>query len=184
MAKSYQLVAWTERGEVRMVPSLLEALSLPYRERIAAIEAQWEHVEDETGWLYAQSKAHEAFARFLLRAGRPREAYTEYENAARVCTYCSDGLWLQGEACDFPILPLLYRFLSMHRECIKLALKDAFLRHLYEGSVLESDYLFFTTDDRITERECNDSYASMKAWAFGKGEGWKRIRGSGWISRG
>lgn len=142
MAKSYQLVAWTERGEVRMVPSLLEALSLPYRERIAAIEAQWEHVEDETGWLYAQSKAHEAFARFLLRAGRPREAYTEYENAARVCTYCSDGLWLQGEACDF------------------------------------------TTDDRITERECNDSYASMKAWAFGKGEDWKRIRGSGWILRG
>jgi len=166
--KNYTLVAWTEKGELRMIPSLVNELSIPFRERIARLESEWESVGNESGWLMARSRAHERFARFLLSVGYPREAYIEFENAALVCTFCQDGLWLQGESCDFPALPLFYRFLSMHRECVKLALKDEYLRILYRGSVLEDDYLFFTLDDRNTNREISESYESMKVWNFGK----------------
>ena len=92
----------------------------------------------------------------------------EYKNAAMVCAYCSDRLWLQGEACDFPVLPLLYRFLSMHRQCVKLSLKDEFLRNRYKDSELEGHYLLFTLDDQNLEREFSECYESMKAWRFGK----------------
>ncbi|MBR1888167.1 MAG: hypothetical protein IJ813_06840 [Bacteroidales bacterium] len=169
-SKNYTLVAWTEKGNLRMVPSLVNVAAEPYKERIERLEAQWEDVEDEIGWLLARSRAHERFARFLLSVGYPREAYEEYRNAAMVCAWCSDGLWLQGEACDFPALPLLYRFLSMHRQCVRLAMKDEFLRNRYKGSDLEGHYLFFTLDDQITDREFSESYASMRAWRFGKAE--------------
>jgi|GEM_PF-481864 len=166
-SKKYTLVAWTDGGELRMVPSLVNIAAEPYRERIARLKALWEEVEDEIGWLLARSRAHERFARFLLSVGYPREAYEEYRNAAMVCAFCSDELWLQGESCDFPALPLLYRFLSMHRQCVRLALKDEFLRRRYKGSNLEGHYLFFTLDDRITEQELSESYESMRAWRFG-----------------
>ena len=131
--KKYALVAWIEKGELRMVPSLVNIASEPYRERIEQLEARWEDVEDEMGWLLSRSRAHERFARFLLSVGYQREAYEEYKNAAMVCAYCSDELWLQGESCDFPALPLLYRFLSMHRQCIMLALKDDYIRKAQEA---------------------------------------------------
>ena len=166
--KKYTLVAWTENGHVRMVPSLVNTASEHYRERIARLEAQWEQVDDEIGWILAQSRAHEAFARFLLRVGYPREAYAEFKNAAMVCAWCPDHLWLQGETCDFPALPLLHRFLSMHRECIRLAQQDRLLALLYEGSELESDFLFFTRDERVTEKEFNESHESLRAWQFGR----------------
>ena len=151
-----------------MVPSLIHVASKPYRDRIERVESRWEEVNDEIGWLLAQSRAHEDFARFLLRVGHPRKAYVEFENAARVCTWCSDTLWLQGESCDFPALPLLYRFLSMHRKCILLTLKDEFLKNRYRGSDLEGHYLFFTLDDQNTEREFSECYENMRAWRFGK----------------
>lgn len=167
-SKNYTLVAWTENGEVRMVPSLVNVAAEPYKDRIVRLEARWENVEDEIGWLLARSRAHEKFARFLLSVGYPREAYEEYKNAAMVCAYCSDRLWLQGEACDFPVLPLLYRFLSMHRQCVKLSLKDEFLRNRYKDSELEGHYLLFTLDDQNLEREFAECYENMKAWRFGK----------------
>ena len=166
--KKCTLVAWTEKGTLRMVPSLVNIVSEPYREKIESLESQWEDVEDEIGWLLARSRAHEEFARFLLDIGYHRESYEEYRNAAVVCAGCSDELWLQGENCDFPALPLLYRFLSMHRQCVRLALRDVFLRNRYKGSDLEERYLFFTLDDRIAEKEFSDILESRKAWRFGK----------------
>ena len=139
MAK-YTLAAWTENGEVRMIPSLINEMSVPYREKIERIEAQWETVENEIGWLLARSRAHEDFARFLLRVGHPREAYEEFKNAAEVCTLCSDELWLQGDTCDFPALPLFRRFLAMHRQCMLLVRNDRYLQGRYLGSQFDSRY--------------------------------------------
>lgn len=166
--KKYTLVAWTENGRLRMVPSLINECSLPYRERIEWLENHYPEDENEIGWLMARSRTHERFARFLLSVGHAREAYLEYANAAMVCTLCSDTLWLQGENCEFPTLPLLYRFLSMHRQCLMLALKDEYIRNLYRGSDLEGHYLFFTLDDRSTNREFSEINESMRAWRFGE----------------
>ena len=60
----------------------------------------------EVGWLLARSRSWEEYARFFLNLGYVKQAYQCYENAAEVCTYCSDRLWPQGESCDFPTLPL------------------------------------------------------------------------------
>ncbi|MBP3257627.1 MAG: hypothetical protein J6M23_06520 [Bacteroidales bacterium] len=165
----YTLVAWTEDGEVRMIPSLINEMSVPYREKIERIEAQWETVENEIGWLIAQSKAHEEFARFLLRVGRPREAYDEFKNAAEVCSLCSDELWLQGETCGYPALPLLHRFLAMHRECMKLVRSDRYLQGCYYGSWFDSQYLFYTNDEWETHLELKEAYETRRAWRFGRG---------------
>ena len=61
--KKHCLVAWTQKGQIRMIPSLINELAEPYRERIAEVET---------------------------RLGRPNEAYQEFENAALVCTFGED----------------------------------------------------------------------------------------------
>ena len=166
--KKYTLVAWTEKGSLRMIPSLVNEVSLPYRERIEAIEAQYAEVENEIGWLIALSRAHEELARFFQSVGYPLEAYIEYKNAALVCTYCSDELWLQGSACEFPTLPLFRRFLAMHAKCRRLAAADARVRNHYSDSDLERYFLFCTTDDRNSDDEIHACFEYLRTWRFGK----------------
>ena len=165
-SKSYSLVAWTENGQVRMIPSLVNEMKAPYEEKIARIEAG--DYENEVGWIFARSRSWEEYARFFLNLGYYEQAYRCYESAAQVCTYCSDELWLQSETCEFPTLPLLYRFLSMHGRCKRLIKEHPVLQFEYDGSRLESSYLYFTQDDWRTEMEFRESYESMKAWRFGK----------------
>ena len=64
-SKSYSLVAWTENGQVRMIPSLVNEMKVPYEEKIARIESQ--DYQNEVGWLIAQSRAWEEYARFFLQ---------------------------------------------------------------------------------------------------------------------
>lgn len=167
--KRYTLVAWTEDGQVHMIPSLAHEVSGPYRERIEYLESLWRTVEDEVGWLLSKSRAHEEYARFFLRAGLVLEAYHEYEKAAMVCCWCSDSLWLQGVSCDYPTLPLLHRFLSMHARCRELVRKHPdLLKPFYEGSEVEHYYRFFTIDDRETDEEIDRGLATVRAWNFGR----------------
>lgn len=166
--KTYSLVAWTEGSEVRMIPSLINECSLPYRERIARLEESQNAFRSKTEWLLERSRAHESLARFFLRVGRPREAYQEYENAAEVCALCYDGLWVQGDRCDVPMQPLYKRFLAMHAHCLELAGKHAVLHRCYEGSRLQSHFLWFTLDAREDARELREARKSCRAWRFGK----------------
>ena len=166
--KKYSLVAWTEKAEVRMIPSLINECSLPYRERIVSLEERPGAFRSKTAWLLERSRAHEALARFFLRVGRPREAYLEYANAAEVCAICYDELRVQGDRCDFPVLPLYRRFLAMHSHCLELAGKHSVLRRCYEGSHLESHFLWFTLDAREERRELRNARETRKAWRFGE----------------
>ena len=166
--KKYALVAWTEKGDLRMVPSLVNEAALPYLERIEELEAEYGDVDDEIGWLLELSRAHEALARFYMSVDYPLEAYVEYKNAARVCSYCSDRLWLQGCHCEFPTLPLYYRFLAMHARCRDLARQNPRILNMYKGSDLESSYLFYTTDDRETDWEVHSCFEYLRTWRFGK----------------
>ena len=166
--KTYSLVAWTEKSEVRMVPSLINECSLPYREKIEYLESHQEAFRDKAAWLLERSRAHAALARFFLRVGRPREAYQEYSNAAEVCALCYDGLWVQGERCDVPMKPLYKRFHAMHSRCLELAEKHPVLRKCYEGSSLQDHFLWFTLDEREDRRELREARESSRSWRFGK----------------
>ncbi len=167
-SKKYTLVAWTENGEVRLVPSLINDAAEPYRRRIAYLESFRGDVEDEGGWLIAQSRAHEAFARFLLRVGHPREAYVEFSNAAVVCTFCPDTVRAQGGTGDPRARALAGRFLAMHSECVRLAQMDRLLGLIYEGGELQRRYLHYTRDSIEVKRESNEIQDTRKAWKFGK----------------
>ena len=166
--KKYSLVAWTEKAEVRMIPSLINECSLPYRERITRLEESQNAFRSKAAWLLERSRAHEALARFFLRVGRPREAYLEYANAAEVCAICYDELRVQGDRCDVPMQPLYKRFLAMHTLCLELAGKHAVLHRCYEGSRLQSHFLWFTLDAREDARELQEARKSCRAWRFGK----------------
>lgn len=150
--KKYSLVAWTEKGRVRMIPSLVNEVSIPYRETIERLKNRERVFRDKVAWLHARSRAHERFARFLLHVGHPREAYVEFENAAEVCTLCPDERWNYGDIGFFPDLSLFRRFLSMHAECLRLVEEDRFVRIVYEGSQLQHDYRNFTRDFREMDR--------------------------------
>lgn len=170
--KKYVLAVWTEKGQLRMIPSLVNELSVPYREKIEYLEGQWnvDRTKDqEIAWILAKSRAHEEFARFLLRVGYPKEAYIEYENAAKVCLYCSDWLWLQGVRGDFPVLPLYHRFHSMHAQCVKLTEGNPVLKGTYEQGELKGLYLWMTIDEREWDEEFDATIEYRKAWRFGKG---------------
>lgn len=164
-SKSYSLVAWTEHGRVRMIPSLVNEMCEPYREKIARIETQ--KYENEISWLIARSKSWEEFARFFLNVGYAKQAYQCFENSAEVCLFGSDSLWIQGDTCYYPTMPLYYRFLSMHGRCKWLIRENPELKFEYEGSELERDYLSITHDQRESSKEFWESIESMKAWHFG-----------------
>lgn len=148
-----------------MIPSLVNELKVPYEEKIAHIESL--DYENEVGRLIAISRAWEEYARFFLNLGYVRQAYQCYENAARVCSFCSDIFWIQDENCERPALPLYHRFLSMHNRCKRLIRQHPVLVDEYRGSDLENSYLFYSSADRRRESEFNEIYESMKAWHFG-----------------
>ena len=167
-SKCYALVAWTRNGQVRMIPSLVKELSVPFEEKIERLWEKFRLTEDETGCLLRISRAHEEYARFLMSVGDKSEAYHEYEQAALVCTWCSDKYWIQGTYADFPIQPLLSRFLSMHGICRSMAADSKLIRYKYEGSQLQSDYLTFTYDDWVDDQEFKLYLENRKAGLFGR----------------
>ena len=84
-----------------------------------------------------------------------------------MCTWCSDKYRLQGETTDFPVLPLLHRFLSMHGVCHRMAAESEFIRYKYAGSQVQGNYLTFTYDDWVDDQEFKQYYENRKAWRFG-----------------
>lgn len=91
LTKSYQLVAWTDRGQVKMIPSLLDEYARPYIERIDRERAFW-----EMGWcrekgvlrledVLSLSRSYEAYGRFLLAHGKRQEALRAFSEGAEVC---------------------------------------------------------------------------------------------------
>jgi hypothetical protein len=167
----YTLAAWTENGQIRMVPSLVNELSVPYREKIERLDEKWNvdrSKDEEVGWILARSRAHEEFARFLLRVGYPKEAFEEYGNAAQVCLLCSDRLWLQGPRGDFPVLPLYHRFHAMHRKAWLLTRENPVLKSRYEGGELKGLYLWMTIDEREWDEEFDQALETLKVWRFGR----------------
>ena len=163
----YVLVAWTRGGQLRMIPSLVKECSVPYQEKI---DRMWEELDfdrHEVNSLLKISREHEAYARFLMSVGDKGGAYFQYEQAALVCTWCSDEHWLQGTYVDFPDVPLLRRFLSMHAVCRRMAAESDLLRYKYEGSQLQRDYLTFTYDEYVDYQEYKDYQEYRKACRFG-----------------
>ena len=167
--KSYELVAWTKDGSVRMIPSLVEELARPDVKRIEArLEDSHFGLDDEISWLIDRSRDYESLGFFYERVGHYEEAFQAYAKSASLCTWCSDDLWLDGTYSGFPVLPLLYRFLGMHNRTLRLARQHPLLMEEYRKSDLKRTYDYITLDDRLDAEELDEALEIRRAWRFGR----------------
>lgn len=171
--KSYSLVAWTVKGSLKVIPSLLDDISEENRQEVEEIEGRYKDIEydfEEVDWLLDISASYERLAQCYLQAGYKREAFEALEQSAIACTCCSDWLWLQGARSEYPVEPLLSRFYVVHEEILDLADQSEEISLRYEGSEVESDYLLFTQDDWDDEQEILQHEENVRAWSFGNEE--------------
>ena len=145
MAKSYQLAAWTDRGQVKMLPSLVEELAQPYLRSIEAAEnEECAYFDAEIGQLLRRSRAYERLGRFYRRVGYRQEAFACFAAAAKCCTEASDWHWSQSDGGYVLSRPLKLRFLAMHDTCLRLLEEAPELAVCYLREELAREYATVT----------------------------------------
>lgn len=145
MAKSYQLAAWTDRGQVKMLPSLVEELAQPYLRSIeAAKNEDCAYFDAEIGQLLRRSRAYERLGRFYRRVGYRQEAFACFAAAAKCCTEASDWHWSQSDGGYVLSRPLKLRFLAMHDTCLRLLEEAPELAVCYRREELAREYASVT----------------------------------------
>ena len=153
MAKSYQLMAWTDNGQVKMVPSLVAELAKPYIRIIqeASNEPRAFGINEETAQLLRHSRTHEALARFFLRVGYWEDAFLQYYEAAIVVTNCSDLLWADSDYGFLLHTPLRRRFWEMYDHCRRLAYDHPVIKDSIQWQNLQTEWSVVTNVYRIRD---------------------------------
>ena len=145
MAKFYQLAAWTDRGQVKMLPSLVEELAKPYLRNIEAAENEdCAYFDAEIDQLLRRSRAYERLGRFYRRVGYRQEAFACFAAAAKSCTEASDRHWSQSDGGYVLTRPLKLRFLTMHDTCLRLLEEAPELAVCYLRENLAREYASVT----------------------------------------
>lgn len=170
MAKTYQLMAWTEKGQVKMIPSLVAELAEPFVQRIQAVEEEprARGEEEETEQLIRHSRAHEALGRFFLRVGYWEDAFLQFAEAAMTVTYCSDELWNDAEVGFLLHTPLEHRFLAMYNRCREMADEHPGINGSVQWQTLLNQWRRVTDVHRIWSAEFREVTQSARAWRFGR----------------
>lgn len=183
MAKSYQLVAWTDKGQVRMIPS--EIASFIHKE-LEGINRLIDRIRYKTYHevhdLLQVSSAYEKLGLQLLDLGQIDDAFIQFAQAALCCT-ASGNNWRETEWGPVLEKPLRGRFFAMFCQCKDLVRKYPKLRFAWEESSLQSECNYLTYADRCFEIEWNgpsgdfwEAWNYSKALQFGKNEVYRRRR--------
>ena len=169
MAKSYQLVAWTDKGQVRMIPSQLNAYIHEEVEHLNRINDRVRYgTYHEVGDLLKVSSAYEKLALSLLDLGQTEAAFLLLAEAAHCCT-ASWNNWEDTEWGYVLCKPLRGRFFAMFCACKDLVRKYSKLHYVWEDSGLQEacDHLNYAV--RLFELECyGDSGEFREAWNYSK----------------
>lgn len=180
MTKSYQLVAWTDKGQVRMIPS--EVTDYIHAE-LEAIDRQADSIryrsEQERGGILKLSQAYEKLAVGLLRLGRIEDAFEQYARAAQCCLQSSE--WDDTEWGEILCKPLRGRFFAMFCVCKDLVRQYPQLRYSWDKSHLQQScdhvtYPFDCFEDNWNScaGDPDEAMAYNKALRFGKNEVYRR----------
>ena len=163
-------MAWTDKGQVKMVPSLASELAEPYMKRIQAAEDEPRaHGEDaETEQLFRRSRAHEALARFFLRVGYWEDAFLQFAEAALLITNCSDDRWNDAEVGFLLHTPLEHRFLAMYNSCRQLAEEHPTLKVSVQWDNLLRNWSRVTDVHRIWSTENREIRQTARAWRWAR----------------
>lgn len=184
MAKAYQLVAWTDKGQVKMIPSEIASFLHKELDNINCLSDRIRYkTAHEIHDLLQVSSAYEKLAYQLLDLGQIEDAFIQFSQAALCCT-ASGNNWRETEWGDVLEKPLRGRFFAMFCQCKDLVRKYPRLRFAWEESGLQSECDYITYADRCFEIEWNgasgdfwEANAYSKALQFGKNEVYRRRRG-------
>lgn len=184
MAKSYQLVTWTEKGQVRMILSLVDAFIHDEVEKLDRICDRVRYGSyHEVGDLLKVSSAYEKLALEVLALGQTESAFLLLAEAAFCCT-ASRGNWEDTEWGEILCKPLRGRFFAMFCACKDLVRKYPQLRYAWEESglsgvcdrITEVDRTFFI-DQCGDPADIREAQYLTEALKFGKDEVYQRRRG-------
>ena len=170
MAKTYQLMAWTDKGQVKMIPSLVAELAEPYVKRIQAAEEEprARGEEAETKQLIRKSQTHEALARFFLRVGYWEDAFLQFAEAALTVTNCSDDRWNDADVGFLLHTPLEHRFMAMYNRCSHVADEHPAIKGSSQWHRLQKEWCRVTDVHRIWADEFREVTRTARAWRFGR----------------
>jgi len=180
MAKSYQLVAWTDKGQVRMLPGEVTAY---LHDELDAIFQQADRIRYRTAYergdILRVSQAYEKLAVRLLDLGRIEEAFEQYVQAAQCCL--SSLEWDDTEWGEVLCRPLRGRFFAMFCACKDLLRKYPRLKHDWDESGLRQSHGIVSYPFDCLRNECENDSGNLKeameynkALQFGKTEVYRR----------
>lgn len=181
MAKTYQLVAWTDKGQVRMIPSETATFLHEELDGINRLSDRIRYgTHHEIHDLLQLSSAYEKLGLQLLGLGQIDDAFIQFSQAALCCT-ASGNNWRDTEWGEVLEKPLRGRFFAMFCQCKDLVRKYPRLRFAWEESGLQGECNFLTYADRCFEIEWDgisgdyeEASRFNKALRFGKNEIYRR----------
>lgn len=185
MANAYQLVAWTEKGQVRMIPSEVTAFMHQYIDEIDRISDKVRYgTRFEVPDLLQLSSAYEKFGRELLDLGRYEDAFFQFAQAADCCCH-SDNNWTYDDEFGSSLCrPLRGRFFAMFCQCKDLVRKYPRLKYSWAETGLDRTLCCVTEVDQTLAmyradevREREENWEFTKSLNFGRNEVYRRRRG-------
>lgn len=169
---AYQLVAWTDKGQVKMLPNVLREFAQPYIDQIERQEAYYrEGWSEEYGRLTAQdvvalSRSYEAYGRFLRLHGKRQDAFEAFVDGARVCL--DDRFMIDSEYGHVLAGSLTRRYHVMKSFCQDLLDEDPSLTRLPKWRILLE--VFHRLDAPFAEerRKEQQEFKANRAFYFGR----------------
>lgn len=182
MANSYQLVAWTDKGQVRMIPSEVTAY---LHAEMAVIDRMADKIRYLTVYersdIFRVSQSYEKLAVRMMDLGRTEDAFELYVQAAQCCL--SSNEWQHTEWGEILCKPLRGRFFAMYCACKDLARKYPKLKYNWDESGLRDSlnsvtYAFdcFENEWNASSGDPKEAQAYSRALNFGKNEVYCRRR--------
>lgn len=148
-------MAWTEKGQVKMIPSEITAF---IHEEMDRIERQRGSIRygsvHEVHDILEVSSAYERLGLQLLDRGQVTKAFAQIVQAAAICC-ASENNWRETEWGEILCKPLRGRFFAMFSQCRDLVREHPTLQYYWEGSGLQKAHDAITDPFRVFEREWN-----------------------------
>ena len=172
MTKQYQLVAWTDKGQVKMLPNLLREFLQPF---IDQIERQLAFYQE--GWaqdygrlteqdVVSLSRSFESYGRFLHLHGKRQDAFEAFVDGARVCL---DSRFEVDSEYGYVLVGVLRkRYHYMKSFCLDILEEDSSLSRLPKWQKLQEKYNQLDAPFAEERDKDRQEFQANRAFYFGR----------------
>lgn len=172
MTKQYQLVAWTDKDQVKMLPDVLREYAQPYIDEIERLRAFYEEWwNPEQGRLTEQdvialSRSYEAYGRFLLLHGKRQEAFEAFVDGAYVCLDYRFKIDSEYGYVLVGVLPKRYHYMKSF--CLDMLDEHPDLARLPKWKTMLEKFKEFDAPFAEERRKEWQEYRANRAFNFGR----------------